>query len=73
MGTERRCNKMDINVAYEYMANHIAPESLLNCITAINGYNMETINDVLYYFTGYRSLEQYLQYEDFESFIELIG
>lgn len=64
---------MDINVAYEYMANHIAPESLLYCITAINGYNMETLNDVLYYFTGYRSLEQYLQYEDFESFIELMG
>lgn len=64
---------MDINVAYEYMANHIAPETPLNCITAINGYNMETLNDVLYYFTGYRSLEQYLQYEDFESFIELMG
>lgn len=64
---------MDINVAYEYMASHIAPESLLNCITAINGYSMDTLNDVLYYFTGYRSLEQYLQYEDFESFIELMG
>lgn len=63
---------MDINIAYKYMINHIAPESLLNCITAINGYNMETLNDVLYYFTGYRTLEQYLHYEDFESFIELM-
>lgn len=34
-------------------------EETLNVVTDINGYNMETLNDVLYAVTGYRSREQY--------------
>ena len=39
-------------------------EKLINCITAINGYNLETLEDVLYYFTGYHHFNQL---EDFDN------
>lgn len=45
-------------------------EETIKCITGINGYNEETLNDILYYFTGYRDLEQYLEYEDRETYRE---
>ncbi len=38
--------------------NGIASEDTLQVITSINGYNIDTLNDVLYATTGYRSLEQ---------------
>ena len=45
-------------------------EETINCITSINGYNEDTLDDILYYFTGYRDLEQYLEYEDRETYRE---
>ena len=45
-------------------------EEVINCITSINGYNEATFNDVLYYYTGYRDLEQYLECEDMETYKE---
>lgn len=38
--------------------NNIASEETLKVITSINGYNTETLEDVLYATTGYRTLEQ---------------
>lgn len=38
--------------------NEIATEETLKIITAINGYSIETLNDVIYATTGYRDLEQ---------------
>lgn len=38
--------------------NNIATEETLRTITNINGYNIETLNDVLYSATGYRDIEQ---------------
>ena len=38
--------------------NNIATEKTLNIITSINGYNTETLNDVIYSVTGYRNIEQ---------------
>jgi hypothetical protein len=38
---------------------NIATENELNLITGINGYSIDTLNDVIYYKTGYRDLEQY--------------
>ena len=38
--------------------NGIATEEELNLITGINGLTIETLNDVLYYRTGYRDREQ---------------
>lgn len=37
----------------------IVSEETLQVITSINGYSVETLNDVLYAVTGYRDWEQY--------------
>lgn len=37
----------------------IATEEELQLITTINGYNLETLEDVLYVRTGYRSWDQW--------------
>lgn len=45
--------------AWDYLLdNEIASEETLRIITSINGYNLETLQDVLYAVTGYRDIEQ---------------
>ena len=39
----------------------IATEEEIRLVTAINGYNEETLNDILYVRTGNRSVEQFLE------------
>ena len=39
-------------------------EDTIDCVTSINGYNEDTLNNILYYYTGYRNIEQYTEYED---------
>ena len=41
----------------------IATWEELELITAINGYNEDTLNDVIYVRTGYRNIEQLLEEE----------
>ena len=41
----------------------IATEEELELITAINGYNEDTLNDVIYVRTGYRNIGQLLDEE----------
>lgn len=49
----------DIATVWDYLINsEIATEDTLRIITCINGYNLETLNDVLYAVTGYRDIEQ---------------
>ena len=43
--------------------NNVATEEELQLITAINGQNITTLNDVLYVRTGYRDLQQYKECE----------
>ena len=38
--------------------NNIATEDTLQVVTNINGYSVDTLNDVLYATTGYRDIEQ---------------
>jgi hypothetical protein len=60
---------MELNDIYDYFINHgIATEDEIDLVTAINGYNEETLNDILYVKTGYRDMEQYLEYEDEETY-----
>lgn len=50
---------MTINEYWNYLINNgIATEEELQLVTSINGYNEDTLNDVLYVRTGYRSIEQ---------------
>lgn len=40
------------------LTNDIATEGELDLVTDINGYNEETLNDIIYARTGYRNYEQ---------------
>ena len=54
-----------ISELWDYIIdNSLASEEALRLVTNINGYNEDTLNDVLYATTGYRDLEQ-LQNEEF--------
>ena len=39
----------------------IATGEEIDLVTKINGYNLETINDIIYVRTGYRNYEQLLE------------
>lgn len=41
--------------------NGIATEDELQLVTDIIGYTLDTLNDVIYARTGYRSIEDYLE------------
>lgn len=62
MTLEEQCNYL---VDYE-----IVSQETINVITSINGYSEETINNILYATTGYRDMEQYLEYGDEETYNE---
>ena len=56
---------MDISTIWDVIVEYgIATEKELELITAINGYNEDALNDVIFVRTGYRSIEQFL--EDWE-------
>lgn len=50
---------------WDYLVeSEIATEEELDLITCINGYSVETLNDVIYARTGYRSLDQLIDNEN---------
>ena len=48
-------------------------EKVINCVIGINGYNENTLDNILHYYTGYRTIEQYTRYEDLETYREYYG
>jgi hypothetical protein len=46
----------------EIIAMEIATESELQLVTDINGYNVETLNSVIFSKTGYRNLDDFINY-----------
>lgn len=49
---------------WDYLVeNGIVSEETLRIITSINGYNITTLNDVLYTTTGYRDINQLIESE----------
>lgn len=65
---------MELNEYYDYLIEYLGVnEETIKCITGINGYNEETLDSILYYYTGYRDLEQYTRYEDLETYREYYG
>ena len=48
----------DLIVNYE-----LTSEQSLQLVTRLNGYTLETMEDVLYALTGYRSYEQFMENE----------
>ena len=50
-----------LNKYYDFLIeNEIATENEVNLVTNINGYNIESFNNILYCKTGYRTKDQYL-------------
>lgn len=65
---------MSLEQYYNYLVESgIVSEETLDVVTAINGYNEEALDDVLYVKSGYRDIEQYLEYEDRETYEEYYG
>lgn len=65
---------MNLEQYYNYLIEYeIVGEETLNVVTSINGYNEKTLDDVLYVKSGYRDIEQYLEYEDKETYEEYYG
>lgn len=48
-------------------------EEVVSVVCAINGYNEQSLDDILYVKFGYRDLEQFLEYEDKETYKQYYG
>lgn len=52
-----------------YLINNLGvDEEVISVVCAINGYNEQSLDDILYVKFGYRDLEQFLEYEDKETY-----
>lgn len=61
----KKMKENEIEKIWDYLVeSEIATEEELNLITCINGYSVETLNDVIYARTGYRSLDQLIDDEN---------
>ena len=57
---------MSVQEAWDKLVEeHNVSEEALKIVTSINGYSVDTLEDVLYVVSGYRSFEQ-LEYEENE-------
>lgn len=60
---------MTLNEYKNYLIDNLnISEDVIDCVTNINGYNEDTLNDILYYYTSYESLEQYTEPEDINTY-----
>lgn len=51
-------NKTDIENAWNKLLEMGVSEQTLNIVTDINGYNMDTMKNVLYAYAGYNDFDQ---------------
>ena len=62
---------MNLEQYYNYLIDYeIVSQETLDIITSINGYREETLDYILYCVCGYRDIEQYLEYEDTDTYNE---
>jgi hypothetical protein len=55
----------DVESTWDYLVDSgIATEQELILVTYINGYNMESLNDIIHVRTGYQDAEQLQEEED---------
>ena len=54
---------MSVNDMWDLLEESLVSRETLDVVTAINGYNEETMRDVLYAVTGYQSFDQFEEYE----------
>lgn len=57
-------NEKTYNELWDFIVNNnIATEDELKLVSSINGWRLETLEDVLYVRTGYRDAQQYKECE----------
>lgn len=62
---------MNLEEYYNYLIDTIGvSEELVNCVTDLMGYNEEILDDILYWKTSYRNIKQYLESEDYQTYLE---
>lgn len=62
---------MDFENAYDYIIEMgITTQEAINLVCDINGSSLDTINDIIYATQGYNTLQQYLEFEDYDTFKE---
>lgn len=62
---------MELEEVIDYLIeNDIATREEIDLVTGINGYNEESIDDIIFYRTGYQDIEQYLESEDEDTYNE---
>ena len=62
---------MSLEEYYDYLIEYLGVnEEVISVVCAINGYNEQSLDDILYVKFGYRDLEQFLEYEDMETYRE---
>lgn len=60
---------MSLEQYYNYLIEYgLVSDNTLNIITGINGYNESTLDDILYFVSGYHDIEQYLEFEDKDTY-----
>ncbi len=60
---------MTLDEYYNYLLDtNIAEEQTLDVSVALDGYCEDTLDNVLYILTDYREIEQYLEFEDPETY-----
>lgn len=63
---------MSVGEAWDRLIDYnLASEETLQVVTSINGYSIDTLEDVLYATTGYRTFEQYLDEDEDEWFARI--
>ena len=55
---------MTVEEVYDLLLEIGISEETLNCITSINGLNMQTLNDVYYWKFGLRDCRELMEEED---------
>lgn len=62
---------MDFSTAYDYIIDMgLTTQEALDLVCDINGSSLDTINDIIYATQGYNTLQQYLEFEDYDTFKE---
>lgn len=62
---------MELEEVIDYLIeNDIATREEIDLVTGINGYNEESIDDIIFYRTGYQDIGQYLESEDEDTYNE---
>ena len=62
---------MELKEYVDYLIDFLGiDEKIISCVTSINGYSENTLDSILYYYTGYRDIKQYLENEDEETYKE---